>query len=132
MHKFRVWCKNKNEWEKDLCWLTQNGTLIHSAKEGHWIPLKPETHIVQFSTGLHDRNGWEIYHYDILQNSMGRRWVVDWRCDEKYCGWDLRIINGDMPHCIGETFKDFKIIGNVFQNKELLNDSQHSETDSDN
>jgi len=72
----------------------------------------------------HDKDSKEIYHYDILQNSMGRRWVVDWRCDEKYCGWDLRIINSDIPHCIGETYKDFKIVGNIHENPELLKEAK--------
>ena len=27
-NKFRVWCKNKKEWEKDMCFINQNGGLL--------------------------------------------------------------------------------------------------------
>jgi len=92
------------------------------------VEVIPKT-VGQF-TNLRDENGREIYEGDILQNSTGRRWVVDWRCDEKYCGWDLRIINSDMPHCIGETYTDFNVIGNIHDNPELVEDGPQSRSNS--
>lgn len=38
-NKFRVWCKNKNEWEKDTVCITGTGQLFH-IHNGNIVPLK--------------------------------------------------------------------------------------------
>lgn len=58
-YKFRVWCKNNREWEKDTCVLTPNGKLIHQSAKGPLVPLRPDTHIVSMFTGLYDSTKWE-------------------------------------------------------------------------
>ena len=41
-HKYKVWCKNGNEWEFHTCVLSQEGKLYHMTG-GLPIPLKKET-----------------------------------------------------------------------------------------
>ena len=77
--------------------------------------LVDEKSLGQF-TGLHDKNGKEIYEGDILEDSLGRRKVVEYYQDGFWLNaslegaeWSLRL-----------THKSSKIIGNIYENPELL------------
>jgi hypothetical protein len=58
MNKFKVWCKNKNEWEKDECALIRDGKLIE-LKSGKEMLLK--NHSIHNDVGITDIYGVNIY-----------------------------------------------------------------------
>lgn len=71
------------------------------------------------STGLKDKNGVEIYEGDILKNQWNERFVIEWYSPrfilkEKY--------NGGFDYFEIETESILEIIGNIYQNPELLED----------
>lgn len=75
-------------------------------------------------TGLHDKNGKEIYEGDILQIDIERAWVM-W--NEKYGYFELVPIGDyyfDSP-VTGQAieYTDATVIGNIYENKELLNET---------
>lgn len=128
MHKqkYRVWCKNNKEWEKDLCVLTPDGMLFQISSK-KWpnsiamMPCRPETHIVQLFTGLCDKNGNEIYEGDFLKNLSGRICQVVWFQSPCFVGWDLKALNGKgNPPPRHNIWGEWEIIGNVHENPELL------------
>ena len=67
--------------------------------------------IVEQFTGLHDKNGKEIYEGDIVTDGVGKYKII----------YDLKLA-GYQPYCI---FRDdpenyCEVIGNLYENPELL------------
>lgn len=109
--KFRVWCKEHNEWESNPTFITDNGTLFSGLVRSA-IPLRNDSHVVMQYTGLEDVNGKEICEGDILQRNDNSVTVVEFENGmfvTKYDAlvWELRENN-------------LVVIGNVYQNPELL------------
>lgn len=75
--------------------------------------------LMQF-TGLVDKNGKEIYDGDILKTETDKVMIVKW--NEKFASWCLYRDGWAFYHWFGESCnpKDCEIIGNKYQNKELL------------
>ncbi len=81
--------------------------------------------IPQQFTGLKDNFNKEIYEGDIIENGSGRRFIVEWTClsfefreiektnDGKF--YLDRIVSN-----VGDISKCCRIIGNIFENPELL------------
>jgi len=60
---YRVWCKNNQEWEQDEVGLTPDGDLYDIP---HNKLLNMKNHIVEFETGLTDKNGVKIFEGDVI------------------------------------------------------------------
>ena len=71
-------------------------------------------------TGLKDKDGKEIYEGDILEFSKGGIMYVEWNDDFKmFVLVDPREKKASLNICIYAT-EHIKVIGNIFENKELL------------
>lgn len=118
--KFRAW-DDKNK-------LMRTDFAISAIPENSNASLEEESQVFQFMatlppktksqkwelmqfTGLHDKNGKEIYESDILQLD-GMNIIVEWIHDEHRLGWSPYI------SCNGNT--GFEIIGNIYESPELL------------
>jgi len=136
MREFRVWCKNKNEWEKHTCYLAENGTLFQVVG-GNLIRCSTETHVVQFHTGLRDKNNNKIYEGDILKGNCIVKFgyqeeifnsfisIGDGEEDNQYilvCGVYLEDKYGGYKTLSNylDDYNELEIIGNIYKNPELL------------
>ena len=80
-------------------------------------------------TGLHDKNGKEIYEGDVIgwhPSSLKNCYIIEFKFGElRFYSLDARKHNRSQPHIsIGAYFKDTYIIGNIYENPELLENAQ--------
>lgn len=75
--------------------------------------------IVMMSTGLKDKNGKEIYESDIVRNSYGELYVVEW-LDGSFVLTEF--YTGGYDHFIMVDSTEYEVIGNVFEDKSLLSE----------
>jgi len=119
--RFRAWDKSEGKWVDFGEVMIRVDGFLACAKQGHWMV---DTNVIEFSqyTGLHDKNGKEIYEGDILNywhglNDCDGRVEVDMEC-----GITLieRYKDGDTDYWDLEPNMEFEVIGNIYENPELL------------
>jgi len=125
-NKYKVWCKDKNEWEKDLSFLSENGTLFYrnpSCGKFHieLRPCKPENHIAVFYTGLLDKNSKEIYEGDIVKHTNQ---ICEVFYSTEWCSFKLKNKFYRSPMGDDQDFV-YEVIGNIYENPELLAREAH-------
>ena len=113
--KFRGKRVDNGEWVYGS--LLSNGEFqsIWDSKTADWRRIIPKT-VGQF-TGLHDKNGKEIYKGDIIVGEPEIKMIVEW--DERvgcFCGVDPKM----MVRINGTSFHKKEITGNIHDNSELL------------
>lgn len=116
--KFRIWDSKKGEWLEDF-------TLYPNGKVVGVNHAYGNIHVVEF-TGLKDKNGNEIYEGDIMQtdNYNGKHlFRVDYETDigGQLGAFTLNCIDDeDISSVHSEVIENGEIIGNVFENPDLL------------
>jgi uncharacterized phage protein (TIGR01671 family) len=117
--KFRAWDKIskkmydlKKIFEDDV--LSQLLYVNHNTVQG-----KEDLIFLQF-TGLKDKNNEMIYEGDIVENETGTICEVIFLSWGDFCGFCLKKIN-DIGY-FSNIWSEQTIIGNIYENKELLNE----------
>lgn len=124
--KFRAWNKEKGEMDMHA----HNRAYFGSRAEN---PQAFDDIFLMQYTGLKDKNGKEIYEGDVLETiSVSIRDITDPYPHRRIVAWhegdgrlDFHWIDGQ-PQTSGQTFcknnltKNWEIIGNIYENKELL------------
>ena len=126
--KFRVWdVENKEMLEvQELDFEpTFYGGRIAIRPDQYNDYFDTEDMILMQYTGLHDKSGKEIYEGDIVycQTKFGKAKAIIKFIDGKFVAyWDSILTHPQNGHCIAcyEINKRFEVIGNIYDNPELL------------
>ena len=105
--KFRAWRPNKLEMDYFDFIKTED---VAKFGEGNWFLQ----HLMQY-TGLMDKNGKEIYEGDICSGHSDGNGKIVWNDFE----WVYQFEGEDIVG-IWEVRSDLKIVGNIYENPELL------------
>ena len=123
--KFRTWDKENNEmlsaskmWNIGL-FISGYGDIWHIDDVHGIFEDVSDRYILMQYTSLKDKNGVEVYFNDIVEDEYGHRYEVVFEGDCLRCNGLRRIRGGHKPK--NRWFGiDLKIIGNRYENPELL------------
>lgn len=127
--KFRAWDGAKKEMFKDTFAITESGQVV--VVEQEFVTSSPDYVFVDYlavmqSTGLKDKNGQEIFERDIVQFEdcytetdflYVNTGIVEWSQGSFTITNRYSVEMGDL---LDGEFLDVTIIGNVYENPELL------------
>lgn len=134
--EFRAWDKVLNKFITDECKIYLNGCV--SIEGFGWAT---EQVVLEQYTGLKDKNGKKIFEGDILKTEVHKGFISNLKHEDEYVG-NVVFEDGSFFIGINENFgygmefhtkdllyeriifvgSDVEIIGNIHQNKELLDD----------
>ena len=127
---------------KFRCWDTENKEMLE-IEDLHWDEctreflirttmysdyFTPEEMILMQYTGLHDKNGKEIYEGDIAKVEKIDLAQIIW--DKDRMAWGIKPINDfyfDSPLLADNTDLELEVIGNIYDNPELLERSSNGD-----
>ena len=129
--KYRCWDKQIKKMRYGDIQLSCSGLpfTLEATSEGLKVVDIDNIEIMQ-STGIKDRNGKLIYEGDIVKYTSApsksnpeaipftENYKIVW--NETYGGYNTQRFNGVNCHCIATVQKQIEIVGNVYENPELL------------
>lgn len=114
--KFRAFDEGKMIYENNILHLKNEDNLVLRLAK-FWCNIRNDSHVMQF-TGLHDKNGKEIYEGDFITysgiTSNGQKIIRVVNYNSDYA----RFQGGMYP--LSETKNLIEVIGNIYENPELL------------
>lgn len=142
--KFRAWDKKKKQMlVAGQFSITSFGTTFKTNTDGEQ-ELLPDLEVLSY-TNLKDKNGKEIYEGDIVKGAMQIPQLLTWQNDENsnitmagevfydHSGFSLKAVQSmcdperdgmvnyfDFISDDGATFEHMEIIGNIYENPELI------------
>jgi uncharacterized phage protein (TIGR01671 family) len=119
--KFRAWSKPGGRFLEDVR-IDMDGSIYPTTPSGDYdYDVDCLQVVIMQYTGLKDKNGTEIYEGDVQDYGNGRVAVVEFRN-----GCFGLMLPGGQFEKTWVTPDQFKVIGNIFEHKNLLNEANGS------
>ncbi|TKI71999.1 hypothetical protein FC756_03035 [Lysinibacillus mangiferihumi] len=134
--KFRIWCKQNESMQRVSKIGFDEGKLWYVLDEDHetqppYFEDDDDWVLMQY-TGLKDKNGKEIYEGDILKTpSVSGKGDIITTIEWNEFSWKEKLIYSPIHQFYeyfdfsDETGEDSEVIGNIYENPELLEESQN-------
>ena len=113
--EFRAWCKKENK----MFYNVEHEYDFYEDCESSFGDIldMPERYEVMQYVGIKDKNGKKIFEGDIVKLDEDEVCFIEW---DKY-DYSYRIKNKEVDDILsGFRPKDFEVIGNIYENPELL------------
>ena len=110
-NKFRAWDLHNKEWVLDDFWIFPDGRIYF----GEGVIFSPDEFVIHQYINLKDKNDKEIYEGDLF-NIGGAIYQIEYKRD-------IFVLNNseeDYELCASVYCKNNKIIGNIYENPELI------------
>lgn len=122
--KFRAWDSVKKEMFKDTFAITESGQVVVVEQESVASPpdyVFVEHLVIMQSTGLHDKNGKEVFVGDIIKCTRGcpHEVYLEKEYGGKYIGGMPAVYLKGLPSGYAWTGAE-EILGNIWEDGELL------------
>lgn len=120
--KFRAWDKVFKEMVQVNALVLDEQVVKVTYKNGNVAKEDMKEYELMQSTGLKDKNGKEIFEGDIV-DYKGRKAVIKWH--GSYASFIYRFVD-ELKERVSEwdplflAYYHFEVIGNIYENKELL------------
>ena len=119
--RFRAWLKKKQEMDNEIDHISWLEDELYCIGDGITYMVSAEDLVLMQSTGLRDKKGKEIFEGDILGTKDGLlNGVVEYRSDLGM--WTNSLIRYNNFERLCNVASDREIIGNIYENRELLED----------
>lgn len=118
--QFRVWDVDNHAYHNGDFSITQDGTLwLFDDWDSPPIECPSDEYIVEFSTGLKDKNGKEIYEGDILRHRFGNDYEYERELEVLWYKENARFafISDELNWRYAEDLDEVEIIGNIHEVK---------------
>lgn len=117
--RFRIWDKVKEEFTKDRIFIDNTGKIYKIKKENKILDIDSKFCILNFSIEHRDKNNKEIFEGDIIK--YGEKYFqIIYR--KEISSWSINFSKKDnsRPCTNVGILKKCEIVGNIYENKELL------------
>lgn len=117
---YRVWDNEKKEYSDNTFSLDQYGLLYIQDEDGYWEEANEDRFIIEFNTGLEDKNGKMVYEGNIVRWLDGLNEYIEFKVEwqdnrarfclrNEYSVFDYEDLNDKKKPYI-------EVIGNVHEN----------------
>lgn len=125
--KFRAWDKEHKEWANYS--ITDNKLEFYVKEADRWkIDQRGRRFVLSQYTGIKDISGIEIYEGDIVKATSFARWIGVVKYSDENQAFifdDLdKKYRGDSIVFMSQFDESFKILGNIYENPELVTDER--------
>ena len=116
--RFRAWDGERLRKVNTIGWVDDGVDFVTTPRYSG----PAEDFILMQYTGLKDKNGVEIYEGDVLFHSLQGRRKVYYPYSETVASYGLRNIDNGFGSTLQDSHSVWEVIGNVYENPELLED----------
>lgn len=129
--KFRVWLK-EGECIKDVHSINFEEETVQCIENTIFIRTDSfEDVVLMQSTGLHDKNGKEIFEGDILNHPLQGMRKVYYPFTDRVASYGLENIENGMRSTLQDAHRLYEVIGNIHEHSRLLDNGGERDEQAD-